>query len=56
MQKHFDLRLPRNFQEFLIKKRTYLIKSNKELRKSIPIVRKKKFNQTIFDVFLLFLE
>jgi hypothetical protein len=39
MQKHnSDLRIPKNFQDFLIRKRTYLIKSNKDLKQSIPYV------------------
>ena len=38
MQTKLDIKLPANFQDFILKKKSYLIKSNMSARKAIPFV------------------
>lgn len=38
MQTKLNVKLPKNFNEFFMYKKTYLIKNNKEAQKSIPFV------------------
>ena len=38
MQTKLNVKLPKNFSEFFMYKKTYLIKNNKEAQKSIPFV------------------
>ena len=38
MNARIEYNLPKNYKDFLLNKKTYLIKSNSDVRKSIPIV------------------
>lgn len=52
MQTKIDVKLPKNFNEFILNRKSYLIRSNKEARKLIPFVR---YFFTIFKIEILFL-
>ena len=38
METHFDIKLPKNYNDFTVFKKNYLIKSNKDVRQSISFV------------------
>ena len=38
MQKRVDLKLPKNFGEFLLCRKTYLIRANRDARQTVPFV------------------
>jgi len=39
MQSKIDVRLPKNFSEFIISRKSYLIRSNKEAQKAVPFFK-----------------